>query len=58
MFIYRLPLDSLKTCEDFFDFVKKINSSYIQYNVFTPYPSIPIYKEYEKKIISNKHYYL
>ena len=55
MFIYGLPLDNLKTCEDSLDFAKKINSSYSQYNVFTPYPGTPIYKEYEKKIISNKY---
>jgi len=55
MFIYGLTLDSLKTCDDFLDFAKKINSSYSQYNFFTSYPSTPIYKEYEKKIISNKY---
>lgn len=50
MFIYGLPLDNLKTCEDSLDFAKKINSSYSQYNVFTPYPGTPIFKEYKDKI--------
>ena len=55
MFIYGLPLDDLETCQDSLSFAKKINSSYSQYNIFTPYPGTPIYKEYEKKIISNKY---
>jgi len=55
MFIYGLPLDDLDTCQDSLSFAKKINSSYSQYNIFTPYPGTPIYKEYEKKIISNKY---
>ena len=55
MFIYGLPLDDLKTCQDSLDFAKKINASYSQYNIFTPYPGTPIYKEYEEKIISNKY---
>jgi radical SAM superfamily enzyme YgiQ (UPF0313 family) len=55
MFIYGLPLDNLKTCEASLNFAKKINSSYSQYNIFTPYPGTPIYKEYEKKITSIKY---
>ena len=55
MFIYGLPLDDLKTCQDSLDFAKKINASYSQYNIFTPYPGTPIYKEYEEKIISNQY---
>ena len=27
----------------------KVNSSYAQFSVFTPYPGTPVYKEYEKK---------
>ena len=55
MFIYGLPLDNLETCKASLNFAKKINSSYSQYNIFTPYPGTPIYKEYEKKITSNKY---
>tara|TARA_B100001175_G_C19485072_1_gene629277 strand:+ start:470 stop:1813 length:1344 start_codon:yes stop_codon:yes gene_type:complete len=55
MFIYGLPLDNLETCQNSLNFAKKINSSYSQYNIFTPYPGTPIYKEYQKKIISNKY---
>ena len=33
----------------------KLSNQLVQYSVFTPYPGTPIYKEYEKKIISNKY---
>ena len=33
------------------DYAIKVNSSYAQFSVFTPYPGTPVYKEYEKKII-------
>ena len=55
MFIYGLPLDDLKTCEASLKFAIEINSSYSQYNIFTPYPGTPIYKEYETKITSDKY---
>ena len=55
MFIYGLPLDDLKTCEASLKFAIEINSSYSQYNIFTPYPGTPIYKEYEAKITSSKY---
>ena len=32
------------------DYAIKINSSYAQFSVFTPYPGTPVYKEYEDKI--------
>ena len=33
---------------------KKINSSYAQFSVFTPYPGTPAYSEYKDKINTNK----
>jgi radical SAM superfamily enzyme YgiQ (UPF0313 family) len=55
MFIYALPLDNIETCKNSLDFAKKINSSYSQFNVFTPYPGTPIFKEYEKDIVKKNY---
>ena len=34
---------------------KKINSSYAQFSVFTPYPGTPVFNEYKDKITKNKY---
>jgi radical SAM superfamily enzyme YgiQ (UPF0313 family) len=55
MFIYGLPLDNLETCKNSLQFAKRINSSYSQFNVFTPYPGTPIFEEYKNIIIKKKY---
>ena len=36
-------------------YAKKINSSYAQFSVFTPYPGTPAFNEYKDKITKNKY---
>ena len=55
MYIVGLPADTKKTYQKTFDYAQKINSTYAQFNVFTPYPGTPVFNEYKNKI-SSKNY--
>ena len=50
MYILGLPTDNKKTFSETLEYAKKINSSYAQFSVFTPYPGTPAYSEYKDKI--------
>ena len=52
MYIIGLPADTKETYKKTLNFAKKINSSYVQFNVFTPYPGTPAFNEYKDKITS------
>ena len=55
MFIYGLPLDNYKSCLDTLSFSKRINATYSQFSIFTPYPGTPVYDtEYKNKILTKK----
>ena len=54
MYIVGLPADTVNTYAKTFDYAKKVKSTYAQFNVFTPYPGTPVYKEYEDKIFAKK----
>ena len=55
MYIVGLPADTKDTYKNTFNYAKKINSTYAQFNVFTPYPGTPVFKEYEKKITAKEY---
>ena len=50
MYILGLPTDSKKTFSKTLDYAKKVNSSYAQFSVFTPYPGTPAFSDYKDKI--------
>ena len=50
MYIIGLPADTKETYIKTLNFAKKVNSSYAQFNVFTPYPGTPVFSEYKNKI--------
>ena len=55
MFIYGLPLDNYKSCIDTLNFSKRINATYSQFSIFTPYPGTPVYDtEYKNKVLTKK----
>ena len=54
MYIIGFPEENEKKFLKTVDYALKVNSSYAQFSVFTPYPGTPVYKEYEKKIIAKK----
>ena len=55
MFILGYPKDTIETCKATIDYAKQINSIITQFTVFTPYPGTPAFKDYEKKIITDKY---
>ena len=54
MYILGLPTDTEESFLNTVEYAKKINSTYAQFSVFTPYPGTPVFKEYEKRITTNK----
>ena len=50
MYIVGLPTDTKLTYQKTFDYAQQINSTYAQFNVFTPYPGTPVFNEYKNKI--------
>ncbi len=54
MFIIGFPSDNLRTIKATIDYAKKINSTYSQFSVWTPYPGTPVYNQYKDKISVNE----
>ena len=55
MFIIGFPNDDLNTINATINYAKKLNSTYSQFSVWTPYPGTPVFEEYKNKIIANKY---
>ncbi len=55
MFIIGFPTDNEESIMKTINYAKKLNTTFSQFNVWTPYPGTPVFKEYENKIISNKY---
>ena len=54
MYILGLPTDTKQTFNNTINYAKKLNSSYAQFSVFTPYPGTPAFENYKEKInVSN-----
>ena len=54
MFIIGFPTDNEDSIMKTINYAKKLNTTFSQFNVWTPYPGTPVFKEYENKIISSK----
>ena len=50
MFILGFPHDNLETMDETINYAKKLNTTYSLFNVWTPYPGTPVFKEYKEKI--------
>jgi radical SAM superfamily enzyme YgiQ (UPF0313 family) len=55
MYIIGLPIDTEESFLNTLNYARKINSTYAQFSVFTPYPGTPAFLEY-KNIIKFKKY--
>jgi len=55
MYIIGLPEDTEEKYLNTIRFSKKINSSYAQFSVFTPYPGTPVYQDYKNKILATRY---
>ena len=55
MFIIGFPTDNEKSIMKTINYAIKINTTYSQFSVWTPYPGTPVFKEYEDKITALKY---
>mgnify|MGYP006086043813 CR=1 FL=1 len=55
MFILGFPTDNETTISKTIDYAKKLNTTYAQFSVWTPYPGTPVFNEYKDKIIVNEY---
>ena len=51
MFILGFPSDGEESMDNTIAYAKKLNTTYAQFSVWTPYPGTPVFKEFENKII-------
>jgi len=54
MFIIGFPTDDENSIMETIRYAQKLNTTFSQFSVWTPYPGTPIYKEYENEIIADK----
>lgn len=54
MFIIGFPADNEESIMKTINYAKKLNTTFSQFNVWTPYPGTPVFKEYQNQIIANK----
>lgn len=54
MYIIGYPEDTTETIKETINYAIKLNTTYAQFAVWTPYPGTPIYEKYKDKIIVKK----
>ena len=55
MYILGFPTDTDETINKTINYSKKLNTTYAQFSVWTPYPGTPVFNEYKDKIIAEKY---
>ena len=55
MYILGFPTDTDETINKTIDYSKKLNTTYAQFSVWTPYPGTPVFNEYKDKITADKY---
>ena len=55
MFIIGFPTDDENSIMKTINYAKKLNTTFAQFSVWTPYPGTPVFKEYEDRITA-KYY--
>ena len=55
MYILGFPTDNDETVNKTINYSKKLNTTYAQFSVWTPYPGTPVYMEYKDKINVDKY---
>ena len=55
MFIIGFPTDNEESIMKTIDYAKKLNATFSQFSVWTPYPGTPVFKEYENKITAQNY---
>ena len=54
MFIIGFPTDNEESVMKTINYAKKLNTTFSQFSIWTPYPGTPVFKEYEDKITAEK----
>ena len=54
MFIIGFPADDEDSMMKTINYAKKLNTTFSQFSVWTPYPGTPVFKEYEDQITANR----
>jgi anaerobic magnesium-protoporphyrin IX monomethyl ester cyclase len=54
MFIIGFPTDDENSMMKTINYAKRLNTTFSQFSVWTPYPGTPVFKEYEDKITVNR----
>jgi radical SAM superfamily enzyme YgiQ (UPF0313 family) len=54
MFIIGFPSDNESSIMKTIRYAQKLNTTFSQFSVWTPYPGTPVFKEYENEIIAKK----
>ena len=55
MYILGFPTDTDETINKTIDYSKKLNTTYAQFSVWTPYPGTPVFNEYKDKITAKNY---
>ena len=55
MYILGFPTDTDETINKTINYSKKLNTTYAQFSVWTPYPGTPVFSEYKDKINVEKY---
>ena len=55
MYILGFPTDNDETIKNTINYSKKLNTTYAQFSVWTPYPGTPVFNEYKDKIIVDNY---
>ena len=55
MFIIGFPTDNEESIIKTINYAKKLNTTFSQFSVWTPYPGTPVFKEYEDKITAQNY---
>ena len=51
MFILGFPSDTEDSMSNTIKYAKKLNTTYAQFSIWTPYPGTPVFEEYKDKIL-------
>ena len=55
MFIIGFPSDNENSILRTIEYAKKLNTTFSQFSVWTPYPGTPVYQEFKNKISVNEY---
>ena len=55
MYILGFPTDTDETIKKTIDYSKRLNTTYAQFSVWTPYPGTPVYNDFKEKIIAKRY---